>query len=134
MRDTCVGVRSLAPVAWATRLAATRPASDNACPYRTSIAGSLLRNTCAMVRTVSGATIGRAGTGSGAATTPPSFQAVSAGRISVAICPGAVFAACTAAALSAPTLALEALVRTQWEAARARPSVSAVSGASNGRW
>ena len=127
-------MRSFAPVTCATRLAATRPASDNACPYRISIAGSLRRSTCAIARRVSGATAVRAGTGSGAATTPPSFQAVSAGRISVAICPGAVFAACTAAAPSAPTLADEALVRTQCDAARARPSVSAVSGASNGRW
>ena len=40
--------------------------------------------------------------GSGAATTPPSSQDVSAGRISVATWPGDVRAACTAAAASAP--------------------------------
>lgn len=98
------------------------------------MAGSLRRSTCAIARRISGATADRAGTGSGAATAPPSFQAVSAGRISVAIRPGAVFAACTAAALSVPTLAEEALVRTQSDTARARPSISAVSGASNDRW
>ncbi len=134
MRETCVGVRSFAPLTWATRLAAIRPASDRAWPDRISIAGSRLRSTCAIVRRVSGATVGRAGTGSGAPTSPPSFHAVSAGRISVAICPGGVIAACTAAAPSAPTRADEPLVRTQCETARARPSVSAVSGASNGRW
>ena len=32
------------------------------------------------------------------------------------------------------TVADEALVRTHWDVARARPSMSAVSGASNGRW
>ena len=126
-------VAMIAPVTCATRCAATRPASDNACPLRTSIAGSPLRSACATRRTVSGATAALAGTGNGSATRPPSFQAVSAGSISVAICPGAVIAAWTAAAPSAPTRCAEALVRTQCEAVRARPSVLKVSGESNGR-
>ena len=45
----------------------------------------------------------RGGHGSGAATTPPSFQEVSEGRIRVATWPGEVRAACTATAASAPT-------------------------------
>ncbi len=64
---------------------------------------------------------------------PPSVQAVSAGSTSVAICPGAVRAACTAAAASRPTVQAEVAVRTQAETGRAQPSVSAVSGASSGR-
>ena len=61
-------------------------------------------------------------------------QAVSAVKIRLAMWPGALRAACTACAPSAPTWALDALVRTQCEVARARPSVSAVRGESNGRW
>ena len=87
-----------------------------------------------MARAHSGATASRAATGSGGATLPPSFHDASAGRISVAICPGVVFAACTAAAPSRPPIVDEALVRTQCDTVRAIPSVSAVSGASNGRW
>jgi hypothetical protein len=74
------------------------------------------------------------GTGKASATTPPAPQAVSAGKIRLAMWPGALRAACTACAPSAPTWALDALVRTQCEVARASPSVSAVSGESNGRW
>ena len=73
------------------------------------------------------------GIGSGIPITPPLSQHVSDGRISVAICPGEVCAACTATAASAPTLAAELAVRTQPDTLRARPSVSAVNGASSGR-
>ncbi len=76
---------------------------------------------------------GLGGTGSASAATPPSSHDVSDGRISVAICPGWVRAACTATAASAPTVADDTAVRTQAEAPRAQPSVSAVSGASFGR-
>ncbi len=65
---------------------------------------------------------------------PPSSHEVSEGRISVAIWPGEVRAICTATAASAPTVAEEVAVRTQAETPRAQPSVSAVSGASSGRW
>ncbi len=64
---------------------------------------------------------------------PPSFHDVSEGRISVAIWPGAIIAACTAAAASRPTVFTSIAVRTQPETPRAQPSVSAVSGASSGR-
>src|ERR1700739_2234330 len=49
-----------------------------------------------------GALVGAAGTGRGSPTMPPSSHDVSDGRISVAICPGEVRAACTATAASAP--------------------------------
>jgi hypothetical protein len=116
------------------RCAAARPAPISAGPVSTSSARCPLRSTCAIERSVSGATGVRAGAGNAAPTSPPSLQAVSAGRISVAICPGGVFAACAAAAPSAPTLADDAVVRTQCADARARPSASAVSGVSYCRW
>ena len=79
---------------------------------------------------VSRATAARGAGDSGLPGSPPSFQAQSAGKIRVAVPPGGVRAACTAAAASAPTLFESALVRTQVETARARLSVSAASGAS----
>ena len=88
----------------------------------------------AALRTASGSAGCGVGTGSGAATTPPSSQQVSEGRTSVAICPGEVQAACTAAAASAPTSFALVDVRSQCDTPRAQPSVSAVSGASKGRW
>ena len=83
-----------------------------------------------IARSAPGSDCGFGGTGTGSAITPPSSQDVSDGRISVAIWPGWVRAACTATAASAPTVADEEAVRTQAEAPRAQPSVSAVSGAS----
>jgi hypothetical protein len=80
-----------------------------------------------------GEAVGVGSRGRASATTPPGFQDVSDGRIRVAICPGAIIAACTAAAASAPTVFASIAVRTQPETPRAQPSVSAVSGASNGR-
>ena len=58
-----------------------------------------------------------------------SFQAVSAGRIRVAICGGALLAAAIAAAPSAATDLESGEVRTQDDIGRARPSMSEVSGA-----
>ena len=57
------------------------------------MAGAPLRSARATVASVSGATVGRAGTGRAAAGPVLSFQAVSAGRISVATWPGEVRAA-----------------------------------------
>ncbi len=113
--------------------AACSAAGRSAAPASTSTAGSPPRSTPATSPTTCGAARGRAGAGSFSAITPPSFQAVSAGRISVAIWPGCSIAACTAAAASAPTVAALVAVRTQAETPRAQPSVSAVSGASSGR-
>jgi hypothetical protein len=59
---------------------------------------------------------------------------VSEGRIIVAICPGEERAACTATAASRPTSVARWEVRTQPDTPRAKPSVSAVKGASWGRW
>jgi hypothetical protein len=64
------------------------------------------------------------------ATPSASFQAVSAGRISVATWPGACRAAAIAAAPSCATVRDDADVRTQCETGRAMPSMSEVSGAS----
>jgi len=133
MRGTCVGVRSFAPVARAIRWAAKSPASPRACPLRSSMAGSPERRIRATVRNTSGATRGRGATGRGTAGPLPSLQATSAGTISVAICPGGLRAACTAAAPSEEICCAEPLVRTQCDTARASPSVSAVSGGSKGR-
>jgi hypothetical protein len=58
-----------------------------------------------------------------------SFQAVSAGRIRVAICGGELFAAAIAAAPSAATDLAFGEVRTHSDIGRARPSMSDVSGA-----
>ena len=74
------------------------------------------------------------GTGSGSAGMPPSSQEASEGRTRVAMPPGAVRAAWTAMAASRPTSCARVVVRTQAETGRAQPSVSAVSGASKGRW
>jgi hypothetical protein len=61
---------------------------------------------------------------------PVSDHAASAGRIRVAIWPGAVRAAVIAAAASLATASALGVVRTQCDIGRARPSMSAVRGAS----
>ncbi len=60
----------------------------------------------------------------------PGFQAVSAGRISVAIRPGAVRAAAIASAPSAAMASAVVPMRSHAETGRAKPSMSEVSGAS----
>ena len=60
----------------------------------------------------------------------PSFHAVSAGSISIAICPGGVRAAAIAAAPSAATDFASGEVLTQRENGFAAVSMSVVSGAS----
>jgi hypothetical protein len=60
-----------------------------------------------------------------------SFHAVSAGRISVAICGGLLLAAAMAAAPSLATDFASGEVRTHADIGRARPSMSEVSGALN---
>ena len=92
--------------------------------------GSPERRAFAQSRTASasaGAGGGTAGTG---AAPPASFHAVSAGRMSVAMRPGAVLASAIARAPSAATEAASGLVFTQSETGRATPSTSQVSGAS----
>src|SRR4051794_41686435 len=90
------------------------------------------RRTRAAAWTACGSVFGSAGTGRGGAPSPPSSQAVSAGRIRVATRPGDVRAAWTATAASAPTSRAETAVRTQAETPRAQPSASAVSGGAGG--
>ena len=56
IRGTCVGARSFAPVAWAIRWAAMRPASLRAWPLRNKMVGLPERMTRATVLSTSGAT------------------------------------------------------------------------------
>ena len=91
---------------WRRRCGGPAPAPRRAAPRRP--ARSAFRpppQDAGGVAHLCGSVCGGAGTGSGAATTPPSSHDVSDGRISVAICPGGVRAACTATAASAPTVA-----------------------------
>jgi len=62
---------------------------------------------------------------------PTGFQAVSAGRISVAIRPGGALASSTERAPSAAMSSALRLVCTQCDIGRATPSMSEVSGASS---
>ncbi|MNT03522.1 hypothetical protein D3C72_1380640 [compost metagenome] len=123
-----------APVAAAMRCASASGASRSALPPSTTSVGWPERSTRAACCTASGETLGTASGGSGAATTPPASQHTSEGRIRLATPPGAAHAACTADEASAPTDAACVAVRVHTETGRAQPSVSAVSGASSGRW
>ena len=71
--------------------------------------------------------VGMAGTLTGPL---PSFQAVSPGKMSVAMRPGGVDATAMASAPSAATIRASVEVFTQCDTGRAIPSISAVSGAS----
>ena len=121
---------SFAPVAWEARQASACAPSRSALPPSRIRTFFFSRRIRATLRTACGSACGVAIGGSGAATTPPSSQQVSEGRIMVATWPGEFIAACTAAAASAPTSAALVEVRTHCETPRAKPSVSAVSGAS----
>ena len=68
------------------------------------------------------------------AISPASFQAVSAGRIRVAICGGEPLAAAIAAAPSAETDLASGDVLTHSDIGRASPSMSEVSGAFRAMW
>jgi hypothetical protein len=106
---------NLAPLARAIRPASRSPSSRKARPVIKIIAGSFLRSTSAtrlIVAVSTGAGPDNGGSGAG---WPPSFQAQSAGKISVAIWPGGVRAAAIAAAASAPTQAAVSAERTQPE-------------------
>ena len=75
------------------------------------------------------------GATSGTATAPfAPFQAVSPGRIRVAMRPGAVIASAIAFAPSAATVVESRDVWTQCDTGLAMPSMSAVSGASCSMW
>ena len=79
-------------------------------------------------------TFARAAGGRAVTTFSAGPQAVSAGRINVAIWPGVCVAASIAAAPSAATSSDESDVRTQCDIGRATPSMSEVSGASCLMW
>ncbi len=87
-------------------------------------------NALAAATTVSFDGLAGAGAAGVSATPSASPQAVSAGRIRVAIWPGATFAAWIASAPSPATVFEVGEVFTQCEKGRAMPSMSAVSGVS----
>ena len=62
-------------------------------------------------------------------TTPSPFQAVSAGKIKVATCPGGALAAAIASAPSGPTVLDVVVALTQAETGLANPTMSEVRGA-----
>ncbi len=112
------------------RPARSSPSWRKARPVTSKRHGSPERNTRAASATASGDT-GAGGAAGGTSTGPePSFHAVSAGRISIAIWPGGVRAAAIAAAPSAATERASGEVLTQRENGFAAVSISVVSGAS----
>ena len=119
----------------APHLAAILPASANpsartARPVRRISVGSPERSTRAASATDSrdgAAGFSAGGTGIGP---EPSFHAVSAGRMRLAIWPGGVRAAAIAAAPSLAIAIASGEVLTQCEEGRASPSMSEVNGAS----
>ena len=134
MRRLNICADTRAPVAAAIRCASAIVSAVSALLPSSSSTVSPERRISAAVATAKGAAACATGTGRAGATLPPSSQQVSDGRISVAIWPWPLRAACTATAASAPTSDACRDVRTQPETPRAQPSVSAVSGASSGRW
>jgi hypothetical protein len=72
--------------------------------------------------------------GSGPAARAAGFQAVSAGRISVAMPPGAARAACTARAASPATVVALFDSQIHAETGRAKPTMSEARGASYCAW
>ena len=129
-----VSQSSRAPVAWATRLAASRQGRRAPGPPSRSTQGSPERSVRATDSTVSAGTGAAARTGSGGAGSPPSDQETSAGRIRVEIRPGGRIAAATPSAASAATSAQREERRTQPDTVPARASMSDSSGASYRLW
>ena len=82
------------------RCASARPFSCSAAAEQQHHAGAAAAQRIGGFLDLVRRTGGGGSPGSASATTPPSFQEVSDGRISVAIWPGAIIAACTAAAAS----------------------------------
>jgi len=123
-----------APVAWATRLAASSPGRRIPAPPSRITHGSPLRSTAAAEPTTSSGTGVGGGTGNGRTGSAPSDQETSAGRMSVATPPGGAIAAATAFAAAVATSAPRAGRPTHAETERATASMSDSSGASNCLW
>ncbi len=111
------------------RPASASPRSVSACPVTSSSVGSPPASTRAARSTAAAEKSGCCASGGTSAMPSASFHAVSAGRISVAICGGALRAAAMAAAPSRATILASGEVRTQADIGRASPSMSDVSGA-----
>ena len=126
-----VSANSLAPVALATRLAATSPGSRSATPPSNSTLGSPDRSAFAAATTASSGIAGRDVGGLGRAGSAPSSHETSAGRMSVATWPGGPTAAVTASTASVATSAGVDDERTQLDTLRATVSMSDARGASN---
>ena len=122
------------PVFPAIRPAICRPSSVKAGPARSNVVFLPLLSISAAPLTALSLTLARVDVGRAVTTFSAGPQAVSAGRIKVAICPGACVAASIAAAPSAATSRELSDVRTQWDMGRATPSISEVSGASCLMW
>ena len=129
-----VSASSFAPLAAATREAATRPGSIIVEPPINSAAGSPDPRIAAISSTVDAATRCR-GVGVTGATGPgASIQHTSAGRMSVATCPGGPIAAATASAASWATEAGSVDERIHDDTPAAIDAMSLCSGASYSAW
>jgi hypothetical protein len=125
-----VSQNSRAPVAAAIRPAATRPSPRSAAPRSRIAVGTSLRSAATVASIALDDTGAGADTGSGSAAASAGSHATSAGTTSVAICPGAWRAACTARAPSAATEAALVDSCSQADTGRAKPAMSEASGAS----
>ena len=103
-RASCIGVEQRLRLTAATRPAALSPRSVNAAPRINIMAFRLDLSAPAACSIASAEAIAGVGFGKAGAERPTSSQAVSAGTINVAICPGYCSAARTARAPSAPTV------------------------------
>ncbi len=123
-----------APVVLAMRPACASPSSVSASPRKRMTAALPEARASAARATASG----RGGAGSavaiGSAGPSASLQAVSAGRISVAIPPGGLRAAATARAASCATFPASVEACTQLENGAATAAMSEASGASCWAW
>ncbi len=134
MRAGKVSPRSLAPVAWATRLAAISPRSRvTVPPTRTAVGSPEARIAATFARRAS-STPARAVGATGAAGPDASDQETSAGRIRVAMRPGGPKAAATASAASRATSSGRAEVHSQPAVVPAEASMSESRGASKRLW
>ncbi len=130
MRALEVWHKRRAPVLRAILPATLRPCSRTARPDSSSTVGSPERSTLTAFAIASRVALPGCGTAGTGAMPDASFQAVSAGKIRVAIWPGGVRAAAIASAPSRATDAASGDVLTHDENGRAAPSMSDVSGAS----
>jgi hypothetical protein len=130
-----VSASSFTPLCAAICAAASRLGSRSARPPSSSATLPPERTACATACTAASSATGGCGMGGTMAGTPPSPQDTSAGRISVATCPGRPRAATMASAASRLSSAVDWEVRTKpGDTLRATVSMSDCSWASNRVW